>query len=307
MRAQQAATEAVKNGLNQIETGYASFQKMYKADPKTKLQGALIAADVKTGFVEAVVGGRSYSETQLNRAIQSQRQVGSVFKPFVFLAAFSEKDPAGNQYTPLTQIQDEPFTINYDKQSWSPENYENQYFGQIPLVIALEKSLNSATAQVALHIGIKKVIDVAKNAGIESPMMAVPSAALGAATLTPFEILQAYTTLADNGERKPLTFIAQAKNASGDVVYEHKIEKTQSLPAIETRQAVSLMEDVMNYGTGRFLRLQGFTHPAAGKTGTTVKGGKIYFGRDVVKGKEECAEPLSKSEFLAKMIKNRNK
>ncbi|MCC6278359.1 MAG: PBP1A family penicillin-binding protein [Oligoflexia bacterium] len=276
--AQQAATDAVRTGLNQIETGYASFVKMYKQDPKTKLQAVLISANPKNGFVEAVVGGRSYSETQLNRAIQSQRQVGSIFKPFVYLAAFTQNDPAGNPYTPLTQVQDEPFTLNYDKQTWSPENYENEYFGQVPIFVAIEKSLNAATAHVAQQIGIDKVIDGARKAGIDSPMMAVPSVALGAATLTPFEVLQAYSTLSRMGSYLPLTFILEVKNATGETLYKYEPTATEALDAIATRQTVSLMEGVMDRGTGRAIRANGFSIPAAGKTGTTNDTKDAWFG-----------------------------
>ena len=128
MRAQAAATEAVTSGLLQIEKQYVSIQKREKKY-KQKLQGVLISADPTNGFVEAVVGGRSYGETQLNRALQSKRQVGSVFKPFVFLTAFNSLDQNGAPYTPLTTILDEPFTITYDKQTWSPQNFDNKYEG----------------------------------------------------------------------------------------------------------------------------------------------------------------------------------
>lgn len=268
MRAQRAATDAVASGLNQTETHYASIQKFEKKYG-AKLQSVLIAANPTNGFVEAVVGGRSYGETQLNRALQSHRQVGSIFKPFVFLTAFSSTDPSGAPYTPLTQVNDEPFTISYDKQSWSPQNFDNKYEGNVPLYRALEESLNAATSKVALQVGIKKIAEVAQKAGIDTPLYPVPSLALGAATLTPFEVLQAYSTLDYKGELNPLTFIYRVTNTHHDLLYEFHPAHIQALDPIEARQTVSLMQNVLVDGTGRSVRTLGFTHPAAGKTGTT--------------------------------------
>ncbi|MDZ4676141.1 MAG: PBP1A family penicillin-binding protein [Oligoflexia bacterium] len=277
LRAQQAATASVTEGLAQIEKQYASIQKTEKSK-NIKLQAVLISADPTNGFVEAVVGGRAYNETQLNRAVNSQRQVGSIFKPFVFLAAFSSNDQNGSPYTPLTQILDEPFTIKYDKQSWTPQNYKNEYEGNIPLYRALEGSLNASTSKIALQVGIPKVIDVARRAGIDTSLQAVPSIALGSAGLTPLEVLQSYCTLARRGELNPLTFIYVVMNATGDILYEFKPARSQSLDPIEVRQTVSLMEGVFLRGTGRGIPAQGFTHPAAGKTGTTSDTKDVWFG-----------------------------
>ncbi|MBK9292892.1 MAG: PBP1A family penicillin-binding protein [Oligoflexia bacterium] len=255
LRAQQAATEAMSTQL------------------KEKLQGALISADPTNGFVEAVVGGRSFSETQLNRAVNSKRQVGSIFKPFVFLAAFESLS-----FNPLTEVEDAPYTFEYEGQSWTPNNYDDKYFGKIPLFMALEKSLNSATTQVAMQVGIKKVADVASRLGINSDLLAVPSLALGSATLSPFEVLQAYTTLSRQGEFNQLTFIYKIMNTSNNVLYQHRLEPIQAVDKVTARQVISLMEGAVDRGTGRSIRLSGFTHPAAGKTGTTSDTKDTWFG-----------------------------
>lgn len=267
MRAQQAATEAVVEGLAQLEKSSALLKKEEKY--KAKLQSVLIASNPTNGFVEAVVGGRSYGETQLNRTVQSHRQVGSVFKPFVFLTAFANTDDNGNIFTPLTELMDEPFTIKYDRQVWSPQNYDKKYLGKIPLYKALEQSLNTATSQLALKVGLDKVAMTAKELGIDSELPTVPSLALGSATLTPLEVLQAYSTLSRRGEYNPLTFVYKVLSSTREVLYEFHPAREQVADAIETRQTISLMEDVVENGTARFIRASGFKHPAAGKTGTT--------------------------------------
>jgi penicillin-binding protein 1B len=268
LRAQAAATDAVFSGLLKIEKQYASIQKKEKKYGQ-KLQAVLISADPTNGFVQAVVGGRSYGETQLNRTIQSRRQVGSVFKPFVFLAALKSLDENGAPYTPLTKVLDEPFRVTYDRQSWSPQNFDNKYEGSVSLFHALEESLNAATSKIELQVGIKNVIDVAEKAGIESPMKPLPSLALGAADITPVEILQAYTTLARKGELTPLTFIYKVLTQDGTVLFEYKPSRVQALDAVSASETVSMMEGVLDRGTGRSIRTAGFNHIAAGKTGTT--------------------------------------
>lgn len=272
LRAQQAATEAVTQGLLDLESKFAAVQKK-EEKLKMKLQGVLISADPTNGFVEAVVGGRSFSETQLNRAIFSKRQVGSVFKPFVFLTAFQ-----GEDFAPLTEVEDAPYTFEYDKQTWTPQNYDDKYFGKVPLFVALEKSLNSATTKVAMQVGIKKVAEVASQMGINSPLLAVPSLSLGSATLSPFEVLQAYSTLARQGELNSLTFIYKILNATGDKLFEFSLAPVQAVDKVAARQTISLMEGAIDRGTGKYAREAGFTHPAAGKTGTTSDTKDAWFG-----------------------------
>ncbi len=268
IRAQKAATEAVTTGINFVETKYPRLLKLEKKFNQ-KLEGVLIAADPTNGFVQAVVGGRSYGDSQLNRAVQSRRQVGSVFKPFVYLSAFTSVDEKGLPYTPLTEILDEQFTISYDKQSWTPKNYEPRYEGIVPLYHAFEESLNAATDKVELQVGIPKVIETAKALGIESHLVPFPSLALGVADLTPLEVLQSYTAIANRGLLKPLTFIYRVTTSGQNILYEYHPSEVQGVDAVSTAETIALMQAVVNEGTGREVRKKGFTFPAAGKTGTT--------------------------------------
>jgi penicillin-binding protein 1B len=268
VRAQKAATEAVRDGIAEVEKKYASIPKL-EAKYKAKLEGALISADTTNGFVQAVVGGRSYGETQLNRAVQSHRQVGSVFKPFVYLSAFSSHDETGAPYTPLTIIKDEPFTVSYDRQSWSPQNFDGDFEGDVPLYHALEESLNAATAKLEMQVGIQKIIDTAHAMGIEGNLVPFPSLALGVADLTPYEVLRSYTTFAKLGLETPLTFIYKVMTANHNILYEYRPLTTQAADPVDVAQTVSLMEGVLDRGTGIAIRNGGFDWPAAGKTGTT--------------------------------------
>jgi penicillin-binding protein 1B len=277
VRAQKAATEAVAAGINAVETKYARIPKLEKQFNQ-KLQGALISADPTNGFVQAVVGGRSYGETQLNRAVQSHRQVGSIFKPFVYLAAFTSNDEKGLPYTPLTDVVDEQFTINYDKQSWTPKNYEPEYEGIIPLYHAFEDSLNAATAKVELQVGIPKVIETARAMGVESNLVPFPSLALGVADLTPLEVLQSYTAFANHGLAGPLTFIYKVTTPNHNLLYEYRPQLIQGADPVAVAQTVSIMEAVIDEGTGQNIRLGGFDFPAAGKTGTTSDLKDAWFG-----------------------------
>ena len=139
------------------------------------LQGAIIVLRPQTGEIKAMVGGRSYQKSQFNRVFQAKRQPGSIFKPFVYLAALMSGGEGGKKFTPATMVEDSPFKWNYDGQEWEPGNYNDEYFGTVTFRRALEKSLNSATARIARDVGIKRVRDIARRLGVQSSLPAVPS------------------------------------------------------------------------------------------------------------------------------------
>lgn len=233
------------------------------------LEGVLLAADLKTGFVTAVVGGANFRKSQFNRAISSKRQVGSLMKPFVYLAALENLDTEGKAYTPLTMLDDEPFTHRYEGQVWSPENYNQEYFGRVPLYFALKHSLNAATAHLAIQVGVPALIDVAKRFGIQSYMAPVPSLSLGAFELYPWEMLQAYLTIGRFGSFAPLTYISRVYDLDNHIVYQHKLEEHSAAEAAHVAVLVGMMNEATRSGTARILPTLGFTQTAAGKTGTT--------------------------------------
>ncbi|HEX4925550.1 MAG TPA: transglycosylase domain-containing protein, partial [Bdellovibrionales bacterium] len=275
LEAQEAAQDAVKRGLERIEKDFKRVAEL-KAKGKV-LEGVLISSDPETGYVQAVVGGRSFKQSQFNRAIQSHRQIGSVIKPFVYLAAFESQTEDGEPYTPLTLVNDDPVKIKYEKQQWTPANYEKKYYGNIPLFFALKNSLNAATARVALQAGLEPLVELIQDLGVSSNMKALPALSLGAFELYAWEVLQSYSTLARMGDHTPLTYVISAEDLDGNEVFRHKIRAESVADKADVAVLVGMMKQTIETGTGRSIRQWGFMHPAAGKTGTTSDNKDAWF------------------------------
>ncbi len=267
LRAQEAAYQAVRQGLEKLEKNYPVVKKL-KVQGKN-LEAILLAADPMTGQVQALVGGRGFKTSPFNRAFDSHRQVGSVMKPIVFLTALEKADENGNAYTPVTILKDEAFTHKYQGQKWSPHNYDGKFNGEVPMYYALKESLNAATASLGLSIGLSDVVDVARRLGIESKIDPFPALSLGAFELYPWEVLQVYSTLARLGEMTPITFLLRVESLGGDLYYEHEVKHEQAVAPDIAAELVGIMKQTMISGTARSVTLSGFKHPAAGKTGTT--------------------------------------
>lgn len=267
LRAQEAAHLAVRQGLDKIESTAPTVKKL-KAQGKN-LEAVLISADPKTGEIQAIVGGRSYVATQFNRAVEGHRQIGSVMKPFVYLTALESVDETGQPYEPTTILPDKPFTHSYQGQKWTPKNYDGKFFGDVPMFFALKESLNAATAWLGIKIGLDNIIDVARRAGVTSPMQPVPSLTLGSFELYPREVLQAYSTLTNFGDYVPLRTIQRIEDALGTSLFESAFEKERRIDQTTTAMLVGMMKQTLISGTAHNAQLAGFLNPAAGKTGTT--------------------------------------
>lgn len=268
LRAQDAAQKAVRDGITNLEKNNKLVKELKEKDGKS-LEGLLISADPTNGQIQALVGGRNFRVTQYNRAIQARRQVGSIIKPFVYLAALETVDKTGEPYQPLTLLDDEKFKMKYEGQEWSPKNYGNKYYGQIPMFFALKSSLNSATANLGNAVGLENVIDSARAAGIESPLKPFPALTLGVFELPALEVLQAYSTIARLGEKTKLTMIRKIKTLEDEVIYENIIQRDQTIERQDAAVLVGMMKQTILNGTAIGAYLNGFTLPAAGKTGTT--------------------------------------
>jgi penicillin-binding protein 1B len=263
---QKIAERAVADGLKKLEATYAGLRKRGEDD---SLEAALIVVRPQTGEIKAMVGGRNYQRSQFNRVFQAKRQPGSIFKPFVYLAALMYGGESGLRYTPNTIIEDSQFTWSYDGQEWQPSNYNNEYYGAVTVRRALESSLNSAAGRVAQDVGIRRVRDVAHRLGIQSALPAVPSLALGAAEVTPLEVAVAFSTLANNGVRTRPLAVKQVTDQSSKVLEKRDV-RVQQVISPELAQAMNhLLKGVFDRGTAASARRTGFTRPAAGKTGTT--------------------------------------
>ncbi len=264
MRAQRAARQALLDGIANLEKGYPALKKI-----AGQLEGAILVIDPQTGYVKALVGGRDYARSQFNRVTQALRQPGSTFKPFVYLTAFRAKTADGAPYTTVTPISDDPFTLTSGGKNWTPSNYDGETHGLVTLRTALENSYNIATARLALDVGLKRIVDTARTVGIESPLRAVPSIALGAFEVTPLEMAVAYTTLANSGIRAEPLSIVQLVDPKGRQLEKRDIKMKRVLDPESVYLVNSLLQGTFDRGTAAGARRLGYLQPAAGKTGTT--------------------------------------
>jgi penicillin-binding protein 1A len=228
-------------------------------------QGALVAMDVD-GTVRALVGGVDYGKSQFNRAVTGRRQPGSAFKPFVYLAAMEKG------YPPDTVADDAPFTY----EGWSPGNASGQYRGPVTLREGLAYSLNTISGRLAIDVGPAKVVEAAMRLGISSPMLAVPSIALGTSEVSLLELTGAYAPFANGGIGVIPNVITRIETADGQLLYE-------AIPAspgqVIAPEIVGEMNDMLTaaieIGTGKRAQLNGW--PMAGKTGTSQKARDALF------------------------------
>lgn len=243
LRLQAAAESAVRDGIA-------------AASGRQVGQGALVAMR-PDGAVRAMVGGTDHRRSAYNRATQALRQPGSVFKPFVYLAALE----AG--YRPDGLVADRPVAIG----GWQPQNYDGRYLGEITLTEALAVSANAATVNLSEAVGRGKVVALAQRLGISAPMQPVPAIALGAAEATLLELTSAYAVFANGGQAVLPYAIQEVRRRNGSLVYARGGSGLGRIVAAEDAGALTLMlRAVIERGTGRAARLD---RPAAGKTGTS--------------------------------------
>ena len=203
---QKIAQDALREGLVRVDELLARRKRQ-------RAQAALIAIDPRTGEVLAFVGGRSYNQSQYNRVIAAKRQPGSVFKPFVYLAAFEHAyAESRGDVTPASLVMDEPTSFEFNQQTWNPGNYDGEYEGAITLRRALALSRNIATIKVAEAAGYDEVAALWRRVGAGTPPRPYPSIALGVFEATPFEIAGAYTIFPNGGTMRPLRAIPEARH-----------------------------------------------------------------------------------------------
>jgi penicillin-binding protein 1B len=278
---QRAANEAVAIGLKQVDD-IARKQKRFKTAPFVEPQCALIALDPHTGEIKALIGGRNYGISQLNR-ILAERQPGSIFKPFVYAAALNTAVAGGTTtLTPASIVVDEPTTFEFDGQEYEPQNFEHEFYGPVTLRRAMAKSLNVATIKVAEMVGYRTVVNLAHRAGISEDVKATPAMAIGSYVATPLEMAGAYTLFANKGVRVQPTLLSLVKEPNGKVLLDQKPETKAVLDPRVTYLMVSMLEEVMRTGTAAGVRSRGFVVPAAGKTGTSHDGWFAGFTSDLL-------------------------
>jgi penicillin-binding protein 1A len=227
----------------------------------TGTQGSLMAIDNANGEVLAMVGGRDFALSQFNRATQSERQVGSSFKPYVYTAAME----AG--MTPDSIVLDEPASFPTPNGPYTPHNYEEDWKGPITLTAAFAESRNIPALRIADKVGIKAVIAVARRFGITSPLPPFLPVAIGAAGITLAEQVSAYSTFPNDGIRMEPHYIRRVTQANGVPLDSPNAGVSEVISVDTARTMMVLLKAVVEHGTG--FAASALHHPLAGKTGTT--------------------------------------
>ncbi|MCL4474870.1 MAG: PBP1A family penicillin-binding protein [Nitrospirae bacterium] len=248
---QKAAEEAVTNGIVAIEKR-----------TKKGVQAALIAMDIKTGRIRAMVGGADFWKNQFNRSTQALRQPGSAFKPFVYLTAIEQG------MTSADTILDSPISFKGARPGhpWTPKNYDGKYHGAVTLKTALAKSLNTATVRLANRVGVDNIIETAQRLGIRSNLQPYLPIALGASDVTLMDMVCAYSAFATGAHVKPV-FYEWVMNKDGMPVSEIKEERTDLLSPEDAEEMKKLLRAVVEEGTA--MRAKELRRTLYGKTGTT--------------------------------------
>ncbi len=233
-------------------------------EQEPKVEGALVAVDVRTGAVRALVGGYDFEKSKFNRATQAMRQVGSAFKPIVYAAALETLG-----WTPSTVIVDAPLTFPnpWNKTTWSPQNYDGAYMGPIPLRRAVEQSRNVPAVKTLQAVGIEKGIEYARRLGLSGELPPYLPIALGAGEATLQEMVAAYATFANQGLRMKPFYIDRITDRDGNVVEQTTPRASDALRADTAFILTSLLRGVAERGTAA--RARRLKRPIAGKTGTT--------------------------------------
>ncbi|HEY2861848.1 MAG TPA: PBP1A family penicillin-binding protein [Terracidiphilus sp.] len=236
-------------------------------------QVALVALNPHTGQVLALVGGRSYGTSQLNHAV-AHRPTGSIFKPFVYAAAFAtavEGTPLEGQdklFSQVTMLNDQQNTYEVGDKEYTPKNFQGEYYGEITARYALMRSDNNATISLASMVGFDRVAALAREAGVKSAR-GTPSMAIGSYDATPLDMAGAYTVFANGGMHIDPWMVASVRTATGDVVTDYTPTTKQVLDPRVAYLTTNMMEAVLNGGTAASARAKGFKAPGAAKTGTS--------------------------------------
>ena len=262
---QLAAEQSLRDGLKALEgrTG--------KGRPGEHPEGAIVTVEPHTGYVRAMVGGYDFFRSEFNRAVQARRQPGSVFKPFIYIAALE------SGLTPATRVEDAPvsYAVGANGQVWKPENYDRKFRGSTTLQQALEESVNVVTVKVQERVGLNRTIQVARRFGISSPLDVNLSLALGTSDMTLIELTSAYGALANQGQLLPPTTIRYVTDPQGKLLEENLPEPREAVSPETAFVITHMLRGVVERGTGQAAKALG--RPLAAKTGTTNDYSNAWF------------------------------
>jgi len=248
-------------------------------EQEPEVEGALVAIDLRSGHVKAMAGGCSFKKSEFNRAIQSQRQPGSAFKPVIYTAAID------SGMIPTDIILDVPVYMDEVEKVWKPQNYGERVFGPVTLQTALEKSKNLATINLIKRLSADLAVEYARLLGIQSHLEPVPSLALGSIGVSLLDLTCLYGVIATGGKRFTPVFIKEITDRSGRTLYNQEPDLEQIVSPQTAYVMIHMLKGVIQRGTG--VRAKGLGHNLAGKTGTTndfVDAWFIGFSPDLVVG-----------------------
>jgi penicillin-binding protein 1A len=285
---QRAAERALEEQLRAIENEtyglykHPTYQQYLDAgDPPGDhvmtpyLQGALVTLDASTGHVLAMVGGRDFQDSKYNRAVQTRRQAGSTFKPFVYAAAIRAGIPLSHiiDDAPVSRMQPG------DSMPWEPQNYEGDFRGPMTLRRGLMLSRNLVAVRLGIELGVQAVRGEALRFGISTPVPPYESMFIGSASVIPLEMVSAYTAFATLGVRAAPIGVLRVEDSDGEIVWEPQVRLDRVMEPEPAWLLTNALTDVVNRGTAYpAVRANGgFKLPAGGKTGTTNDGTDVWF------------------------------
>ncbi len=275
---QKKANSAVENWLTQTEKMYRFKVVRDTTESDTSdgittkyIQAAVVVIEPETGAVRALVGGRDYEESEFNRATQAKRQPGSAFKPFVYTACIDKG------FTASDEVLDIPIVMVAGGEEYAPANYDRKFTGPITLRKALALSRNLAAVRLIRYIGEQTVVEYAKRMGIKSRLKAITSLALGSCEVTLLELTASYSVFPNLGVKVDPYFIERIVLREGDSVFQHEVHREEVVSPQTSFVMTDLMRSVIEEGTGIGARIEGFSRPAAGKTGTTDNYSDAWF------------------------------
>ncbi|HDM8043773.1 TPA: penicillin-binding protein 1B [Vibrio campbellii] len=247
------------------------------------LEAAAVAVDRHSGEIRAMVGGKRVGYEGFNRALNASRPIGSLVKPAIYLTALEQPE----KYNLATTLHDTPLSLKGSKGSvWSPRNFDRKFRGDVPLYLALAKSLNVPTVRLGMELGIPEVSDTLERLGVDkNEIRPVPSMFLGSFSLTPFEVAQMYQTVTNSGKRAKLSALRSVIDMDGNVLYQSLPRSSQAVDQQAAWLTTYAMKQGVAQGTGRFLQSQFAWAALAGKTGTSNDSRDSWFvgvdGREV--------------------------
>jgi len=271
---QRVATAAIGANIHLVDEQVDHLHRKAKpGETWTYPQVALVALNPHTGQVLALVGGRSYGTSQLDHAL-AKRPTGSIFKPFVYAAAFNTAIEGTilpgqtTPFSPVTMLSDEPTTYEVGDQEYTPRNDHGLYHEEVTARYALQQSLNNATIGLAALVGFDRVASLARDAGVRNAR-GTPSVAIGSYGAAPLDMAGAYTIFANNGLHIEPWTLASIRTPTGDIISDYTPVTKQLLDPRVAYLTTNMMENVIDHGTGASVRARGFVAPAAGKTGSS--------------------------------------